>query len=395
MTCGVRWPQDPHVHSLLKGRSDAEVMAAIGHPGENPEGRFFPDTYRFASGTTDVEILKLAYGSMRDALTEAWNMRAADLPLQSPDQALILASMVEKETGLPAERPRIAGVFMARLRKGMRLQSDPTVIYGLGAAYDGHVHERDLTTDTPYNTYTREGLPPTPIALPGRAALLAVVRPEETGDLYFVATGDGQGGHHFSATLAEHNLAVQHYLQKLRGAVDTSMSRGRFITLEGIEGAGKSTVARYVLEWLRARNVPAVLTREPGGTPLAERVRELVLKPDGEALPAAAELLLMFAARSIHLANLIRPALARGEWVICDRFTDATRAYQGGGRGLDRGAHRVARDAGACGPGAGSDAAAGSAGGDGPGARAGAPRHRPIASSRSVGRSSSACAPRI
>jgi UPF0755 protein len=209
---------NPHVHSLLAGRSDAEVMAAIGHPGEAPEGRFFPDTYRFASGTTDVEILKLAYGSMRDALAEAWNMRTADLPLQSPEQALVLASMVEKETGLPAERPRIAGVFMARLRKGMRLQSDPTVIYGLGAAYDGHVHERDLITDTPYNTYTREGLPPTPIALPGRAALLAVVRPEETGDLYFVATGDGQGGHHFSATLAEHNQAVQHYVQKLRSA---------------------------------------------------------------------------------------------------------------------------------------------------------------------------------
>ena len=113
------------------------------------------------------------------------------------------------------------------------------------------------------------------------------------------------------------------------------MTAGRFITLEGIEGAGKSTVARYILEWLRARNVPAVLTREPGGTPLAERVRDLVLKPDGEALPATAELLLMFAARSIHVANLVRPALARGEWVVCDRFTDATRAYQGGGRGLD------------------------------------------------------------
>lgn len=210
--------EDTHVHSLLRGRSDAEVMAAIGHPGEQPEGRFFPDTYRFASGTTDVEILKLAYSSMREALMQAWNMRAADLPLQSPDQALVLASMVEKETGLPTERPRIAGVFVARLRKGMKLQSDPTVIYGMGSAYDGHIHERDLTTDTPYNTYTREGLPPAPIALPGRAALLAVVRPEETGDLYFVANGDGQGGHHFSATLAEHNQAVAHYVQKLRGA---------------------------------------------------------------------------------------------------------------------------------------------------------------------------------
>jgi UPF0755 protein len=209
---------DPHVHSLLADRSDAEVMAAIGHAGEAPEGRFFPDTYRFAAGTTDVEILKLAYAGMRAALAQAWSMRAADLPLQTAEQALVLASMVEKETGLPAERPRIAGVFTARLRKGMRLQSDPTVVYGLGAAYDGHIHERDLTTDTPYNTYTREGLPPTPIALPGRAALLAAVRPEETGDLYFVAAADGQGGHHFSATLAEHNQAVRHYVQKLRSA---------------------------------------------------------------------------------------------------------------------------------------------------------------------------------
>ena len=206
------------VRSLLKGRSDAQVMAAIGHPGQAPEGRFFPDTYRFAAGTTDVELLKLAYAGMRNALADAWMMRSADLPLQSPEQALVLASMVEKETGLPSERPRIAGVFVARLRKGMRLQSDPTVIYGLGAAYDGHIHERDLTTDTPYNTYTRDGLPPLPIALPGRAALLAAVRPDETGDLYFVATGDGQGGHHFSATLAEHNLAVQRYLEKLRNA---------------------------------------------------------------------------------------------------------------------------------------------------------------------------------
>jgi UPF0755 protein len=210
--------EDPHVRSLLKGRTDAQVMATLGHPGELPEGRFFPDTYRFASGTTDVELLKLAYDGMSDALAQAWDQRAADLPLKSPYEALILASMVEKETGLPTERPRIAGVFISRLRKGMRLQSDPTIIYGLGDAYDGHVHERDLTTDTPYNSYTRDGLPPTPIALPGRAALLAVARPEETGDLYFVATGDPEGGHHFSATLAEHNLAVQHYVQKLRGA---------------------------------------------------------------------------------------------------------------------------------------------------------------------------------
>jgi UPF0755 protein len=209
---------DPHVHSLLVGRSDADVMAAIGHAGEAPEGRFFPDTYSFAGGTTDVEILKLAYDGMREALAQAWDMRAANLPLKSPDEALVLASIVEKETGLPIERPHIAGVFESRLRMGIRLESDPTVIYGLGAAYDGHIHERDLTTDTPYNTYTRDGLPPTPIALPGRASLLAVVHPLETSDLYFVAIGDGQGGHHFSATLADHDQAVRRYVQKLRSA---------------------------------------------------------------------------------------------------------------------------------------------------------------------------------
>ncbi len=209
---------DSHAAVLhtLQGKSDAEVMAAIGHAGEFPEGRFFPDTYRFAARTADVEILGLAYSAMHRVLDEAWQQKSPDLPLQTPYEALILASIVEKETGLPAERPRIAGVFIARLRRGMRLQTDPTVIYGLGAGYDGNIRTKDLTTDTPYNTYTRAGLPPTPIALPGRDSVFAAVKPQETGELYFVATATGDGGHHFSKTLEEHNAAVKSYLEHLR-----------------------------------------------------------------------------------------------------------------------------------------------------------------------------------
>ncbi len=202
------------VTHTLRDKSTEELMAAIGHPGEHPEGRFFPDTYRFAAKTADVEILQLAYNAMQRTLEEAWQHRGEGLPFTTPYEALTLASIVEKETGLPAERPRIAGVFVSRLRKGMRLQTDPAVIYGLGASYDGDIRTRDLITDTPYNTYTRAGLPPTPIALPGRDAIEAAVHPQETGELYFVATGEG--GHHFSKTLEEHNAAVKGYLEHLR-----------------------------------------------------------------------------------------------------------------------------------------------------------------------------------
>jgi UPF0755 protein len=208
--------QEPDVTHTLTGKTPAEVMAALEHPGENPEGRFFPDTYRFAADTTDAAILGLAYEKMSQALTAAWSVHSPGLPFDSPTQALILASMVEKEAQLKSERTRIAGVFVARLRKGMRLQSDPTVIYGLGPKYDGQIHTRDLLTDTPYNTYTRAGLPPTPIALPGRESLMAAVQPDETGELYFVASGLGDGAHHFSKTLEEHNSAVKAYLARLR-----------------------------------------------------------------------------------------------------------------------------------------------------------------------------------
>ncbi len=206
----------PHVQHTLKGKTPAEVMTALGHPGENPEGRFFPDTYRFAAGTADTVILGLAYDAMQRELAAAWQVRSNGLPLESAYQALTLASIVEKEAALKSERAAISGVFVNRLKKGMRLQSDPTVIYGLGDDYDGSVHTRDLQTDTPYNTYTRDGLPPTPIALPGRDSLLAAVQPEDTGALFFVATGAGDGAHHFSRTLEEHNQAVQAYLARLR-----------------------------------------------------------------------------------------------------------------------------------------------------------------------------------
>jgi UPF0755 protein len=207
----------PGIRSTLKGKTVAEFMAAIGHEGEHPEGRFFPDTYRFAEGTTDRDLFVLAYRKMAEALEASWARRAEGLPLADPYAVLTLASIVEKETGLASERPRIAGVFVTRLRRNMRLQTDPTVIYGIGESYDGNIRERDLRTDTPYNTYTRGGLPPTPIALPSREALEAVVNPLETGDIFFVATGIGDGSHVFSATLEAHNAAVARYLARLRG----------------------------------------------------------------------------------------------------------------------------------------------------------------------------------
>lgn len=209
--------QHPQIRVTLRGKEAADIMAEIGHPGEHPEGRFFPDTYRFAAGTTDRELYSLAYRKLAETLEAAWNTRAANLPLNSAYEALILASIIEKETGLASERPRIGGVFVTRLRRNMRLQTDPTVIYGIGAAYDGNIRTQDLRTDTPYNTYTRGGLPPTPIALASKEAIEAATKPLETGEIFFVATGIGDGSHVFSATLEEHNAAVQRYLARLRG----------------------------------------------------------------------------------------------------------------------------------------------------------------------------------
>jgi UPF0755 protein len=208
--------QHPRVAHTLHGKTPAEIMALLGHPGEAAEGEFFPDTYRFAADTPDLAILAIAHDSMQNVVAAAWETRRSGLPLATPYQALILASMIEKEAALKRERALIAGVFVNRLRKGMRLQSDPTVVYGLGAQYDGTIHTRDLLRDTAYNTYTREGLPPTPIALPGRESVQAAVQPADTSALYFVTTGLGDGAHHFSNTLEEHNSAVQTYLERLR-----------------------------------------------------------------------------------------------------------------------------------------------------------------------------------
>ena len=193
--------------------SDAEIMQQLGRPGVPAEGRFFPDTYAYAKGSSDLAVLRRALHAMDRHLEAAWAQRSADTPLKSADEALVLASIVEKETGQAADRPQIAGVFANRLRTGMLLQTDPTVIYGLGEKFDGNLRKRDLQTDTPWNTYTRAGLPPTPIAMPGKASLMAAVQPQATRALYFVARGDGSS--QFSATLEEHNRAVQRYqLQK-------------------------------------------------------------------------------------------------------------------------------------------------------------------------------------
>ena len=194
--------------------SDAEIMAAIGAAGVHPEGRFLPETYAYTRGMRDLDVLRRAYGAMQKALAAAWAARVADLPLSDPDQMLVLASIVEKETGRADERARIAGVFTRRLKIGMRLQTDPTVIYGVGTAFDGNLTRVHLATDTPYNTYTRGGLPPTPIAAPGRDALRAVARPDEGQALFFVARGDGS--HEFSATLAQHNAAVARWQLRRR-----------------------------------------------------------------------------------------------------------------------------------------------------------------------------------
>jgi UPF0755 protein len=208
--------QSPFIANEYGERTPQEIMRTLGQPDLHPEGQFFPDTYRFPRGTSDIELLGMAFRRMQQEIKTAWESRSKDLPLAGPYEALILASIVEKETGKDADRPQIAGVFIERLRRGMRLQTDPTVIYGMMSAYDGNIRRADLLRDTPYNTYTRAGLPPTPIALPGLNSIRAAVQPDITGALFFVATGKGDGSHHFSRTLAEHNAAVKRYLKQLR-----------------------------------------------------------------------------------------------------------------------------------------------------------------------------------
>ena len=198
----------------LAGLTDSEVMDKLGHPGVFPEGRFFPDTYRFVRGMTDVEFLKKAYNRLDDVLAQEWSKRAADAPYTDPYQALIMASLVEKETGVPQERGQIAGVFVRRLKIGMLLQTDPTVIYGLGERYNGKLTRAHLKEANPYNTYMVAGLPPTPIAMVGREAIHAALNPVPGSSLYFVARGDGS--HIFSDDLDAHNAAVREFQLKRR-----------------------------------------------------------------------------------------------------------------------------------------------------------------------------------
>jgi UPF0755 protein len=199
-----------------------DIMTKLGSTGTDAEGQFLPETYRFIGGTTDVELLRQAHAALLHELDAAWLDRDPDIPVHTPNELLIMASIVEKESGLPQELGKIAGLYLHRLGIGMRLQADPTVIYGLGQNYDGDIHTVDLRTDGPYNTYTRAGLPPTPIALPSAAVIRATARPEKTDAVYFVASTKGDGSHVFSATLEQHNAAVAAYVAHQRKAAQES-----------------------------------------------------------------------------------------------------------------------------------------------------------------------------
>ncbi|MEX5588405.1 endolytic transglycosylase MltG [Pseudomonas urmiensis] len=244
----------------LEGLSDAEVMDKLGHSGVFPEGRFFPDTYRFVRGMSDVELLQQAYLRLEEVLAKEWAERVSDLPYRDPYQALIMASLVEKETGIPQERGQIAGVFVRRLRLGMMLQTDPTVIYGMGERYNGRITRADLREPTPYNTYTISGLPPTPIAMVGREAIHAALNPSSGTSLYFVARGDGS--HVFSDDLDDHNTAVREYQLKRRADYRSSPAP------QAQPGAGGGVVPRQA----PAENgeAPADANQAPGDNPAPE-----------------------------------------------------------------------------------------------------------------------------
>jgi peptidoglycan lytic transglycosylase G len=219
--------RNPDIVSTLPAQESfsaqaVDIMAKLGGAGTDAEGQFLPETYRFIGGTTDVELLRQAHAALLHELDAAWMDRDPDLPLHTPGELLIMASIVEKESGLPRELGKIAGLYLHRLGIGMRLQADPTVIYGLGQNYDGDIHTADLRTDGPYNTYTRAGLPPTPIALPSAAVIRATARPEKTDAIYFVASTLGDGSHVFSATLEQHNAAVAAYVAHQRKAAQES-----------------------------------------------------------------------------------------------------------------------------------------------------------------------------
>ncbi|AIL60722.1 endolytic transglycosylase MltG [Pseudomonas alkylphenolica] len=246
------------IKQTLDGLSDAEVMDELGHPGVFPEGRFFPDTYRFVRGMTDVEFLQQAYARLDEVLAKEWAERPADLPYRDPYQALIMASLVEKETGVPQERGQIAGVFVRRMRIGMLLQTDPTVIYGMGERYNGKITRADLREPTPYNTYTNAGLPPTPIAMVGREAIHAALNPTPGSSLYFVARGDGS--HIFSDDLDAHNSAVREYQIKRRADYRSSPAPVTESEPEPEAGPQSSEPTEAIPEPLPEASAPATET---------------------------------------------------------------------------------------------------------------------------------------
>lgn len=251
--------KDEKLQQTLAGLSDSEVMDRLGHTGIFPEGRFFPDTYRFVRGTSDADLLKKAYDRLEEVLAKEWAQRAADVPYTQPYQALIMASLIEKETGVPQERGQIAGVFVRRLRLGMLLQTDPTVIYGLGERYTGKLTRAHLKEPNPYNTYLVPGLPPTPIAMVGREAIHAALNPADGNSLYFVARGDGS--HMFSDDLETHNNAVREYQLKRRADYRSSPAPAAPEDMAPIPAASPDTAPEAV---------PQVPPQEPAPQPAPE-----------------------------------------------------------------------------------------------------------------------------
>lgn len=333
----------PYVKHTLEDDSYATVAKALGlEHADWVEGWFWPDTWMYTANTSDIAILKRAHQKMVAEVAKVWEGRMENLPYADQNQLLTMASIIEKETAVAEERDRVASVFINRLRIGMRLQTDPTVIYGMGEGYTGKLTRKDLETPTAYNTYTISGLPPGPIAVPGEASLKAAAHPAKTPYLYFVA--DGKGGHTFTTNLVSHNRAVQDYLKVLKEKM-----RSNYIVIEGLEGAGKTTARQLVVETLQSAGIhDLVFTREPGGTILAEKLRSLVLdiqSTGDEVINDKAEVLMFYAARVQLVETVIKPALARGQWVIGDRHDLSTQAYQGGGRGIDRTMLATLRDA--------------------------------------------------
>ncbi len=333
----------PYVKHTLEDDNYATVAKALGlDHADWVEGWFWPDTWMYTANTSDIAILKRAHQKMVTEVAKIWEGRMDNLPYADQNQLLTMASIIEKETAVAEERDRVASVFINRLRIGMRLQTDPTVIYGMGEGYNGKLTRKDLETPTAYNTYTISGLPPGPIAVPGEASLKAAAHPAKTPYLYFVA--DGKGGHTFTTNLVSHNRAVQDYLKVLKEKM-----RSNYIVIEGLEGAGKTTARQLVVETLQSAGIhDMVFTREPGGTILAEKLRSLVLdiqSTGDEVINDKAEVLMFYAARVQLVETVIKPALARGHWVIGDRHDLSTQAYQGGGRGIDRTMLATLRDA--------------------------------------------------